>query len=266
MRLEGKPILITGASSGIGAATAMACARAGMPVALAARRVEKLAEVAARIRGAGGKALAVQCDVTRPSECAQAVAQTTREFGSLYAVFANAGYGFESPVLESSDEDIRALFETNFFGTLHTIRAAMPVLQSAGAGHVLICSSALSKVGTPYFAAYSASKAMQDHFSRALRIEIAGGGVHVSSVHPVRTTTEFSGEVARRSGGSRRLDKSAAGLVQTAERVADAVVACLKRPKPEVWTSLPVRVMMGLGTAWPGLTDRLMRRMFVRKG
>src|SRR5882724_761167 len=123
--LTGKPIAITGASSGIGRATAIACAAAGMPVALGARRVEKLESAVREITAAGGRAIAVPTDVDKPEDCRRLVDRTVAEFGSIYAVFANAGYGFEKAMADTTDAELRAIFETNFFGTMNTIRPAM---------------------------------------------------------------------------------------------------------------------------------------------
>src|ERR1044071_3959181 len=174
MDLSGKPIAITGASSGIGRATAAACAAAGMPVALGARRLEKLQAAVDEIRRAGGRAIAVEMDVDRPRDCDAFVERTVGEFGSIHAVFANAGYGLERPIAAITDAELRAIFETNFFGTMNTIRPALAAMK--GAGHVLVCSSCLAKVGTPFVGAYSATKAAQDHIARAMRIEMRGTG------------------------------------------------------------------------------------------
>src|SRR5262249_14183400 len=119
--LSGKPIAITGASSGIGMVTALYCARAGMPVVVGARREDRLRGLVAGTRGEGGRAVAVACDVDRPEDCHGLVDATVREFGSIYSVFANAGYGTYTPVHEMSDADVRAMFQTNFYGTLATI-------------------------------------------------------------------------------------------------------------------------------------------------
>jgi short-subunit dehydrogenase len=267
--LTGLPIAITGASSGIGAATAVACARAGMPVAIGARRVDKLRSVAERVRAAGGRVVEVETDVTRPDECRRFVDRTVEAFGSVYAVFANAGYGFESAVHETSEEQLRAIFETNFYGTLNTIRPAVERMLASeprrgSRGHVLICSSCLAKVGVPYLSAYSATKAAQNHIGRAMRHELEGRGVRVSTVHPIGTRTEFFDQSAKRTGDNTLDSRSPDWMMQPPERVADAVVRCLRRPRAEVWTSLPSRLLFALPNLVPGLTDYAMRA-FVRK-
>jgi short-subunit dehydrogenase len=257
--LTNLPIAITGASSGIGAATALACAKAGMPVAIAARRADKLADVATKIKQAGGRVITVNCDVTKPEECATLIDATVREFGSIYSVFANAGYGVEQSFLSQTDEEIRAMFETNFWGSVNVIRPALAHMTKAGNGHVLWCSSCLAKIGLPMYSSYCASKAMQDHFARATRHELRSAGIFVSSVHPIGTKTEFFEKVEGR--GAKLLSKSPERFMQPASRVADAVVACLRKPKGEVWTSLPMRMGLGFAGMFPRLADFALARM-----
>lgn len=264
--LEGLPIAITGASSGIGRATAIACARAGMPVALAARRVEKLGHAAAEIAAMGGRAIVVPCDVANKAECEALVERTVEAFGSIYSVFANAGYGVEGPVHEMSQAALRDIFEVNFFGSMNCITPALPHMRRAGRGHIHFCSSCLSKIGTPYFAAYSATKAAQDHFARAMRHELAPQGIRVSSVHPIGTRTEFFEQTAGRSDNAALALRTPEGFLQPPERVARAVVACLRRPRGEVWTSLPIRVGLGLSIMMPRLTDVALRWAMRRRG
>lgn len=263
--LKGRPICITGASSGIGLATAIECARAGMPVVLAARRVDRLGEAAERVRAEGGRALALACDVADADACRRMVEACVGEFGSVYAVFANAGYGVEKPIHVMSDEEMRSMFEVNFFGTMNAVRPALPHMLGAGEGHVLICSSCLAKFALPYFGAYSATKAAQNHISRAMRLELEPHGVHVSSVHPIGTRTEFHETVEKMSGGAPLMRHTPDVFVQPAERVARAVVGCLRRPRAEVWTSLFVRLGMAVSMASPALADMSVRGMVRRR-
>lgn len=261
--LRGKPLAITGASAGIGWHTALAAAAAGMPVALGARREDRLHELAAIIRAAGGRALVRRCDVTSPDDCRALVDGAIAEFGSLYAAFANAGYGIEGDVLDTPDAAWREIIETNFFGSLHLLRPAATHMLGRGEGHLLLCSSVVSKLGIPTMAAYSASKAMQDHAGRAMRIELAGR-LHVSTVHPIGTDTEFSRVVQERAGGRPRSARAPTLVRQTPERVADAVIACLRRPRGEVWTSWPARMIAAFAAAAPETADAILRRKFPR--
>lgn len=262
--LAGKPIAITGASSGIGRATAIAAARAGMPVVLGARRLDKLQEVADQITAQGGRAVAHAVDVDDPESSAAFVRRGIEAFGGLYSVFANAGYGLEGSVQHVTDEQLRAIIQTNFWGTLNVIRPALPHLLERRQGHVLICSSCVSKVGLPLHSAYSLTKAMQDHIGRAMRIELLGTGVHVSTVHPIGTLTEFSARTADRSGGVRKALRTPKSMMQPPELVADRIVRCLRRPIGEVWTSTTMRLSLGLLTAFPSVGDWYLARRLRR--
>lgn len=260
--LYAKPIAITGASSGIGRATASACARAGMFVAVMARRGDMLDEVVAEIHESGGRATSFVGDVTDPDACKGFITHAQKELGPLHAVFANAGYGQEEPTWSMSEAALRDIFETNFWGSLNTVRPALPGMLERKRGHVIFCSSCLSKIGLPMFGAYSATKACQDHFGRAMRHELKASGVHVSTVHPIQTRTEFSSALLERSGKTARAENPAGrGFIQPAETVADAVVKCLKKPRGEVWTSTSARLAMALATASPWLADRAVARM-----
>ena len=260
--LHAKPIAITGASSGIGRATALACAQHGMFVALMARREDRLDELAREIRDSGGRASVFAGDVADADACAEFIAHAERELGPLHAVFANAGFGYEKPTWSTPENELRTIFEVNFWGALNTIRPALPGMIERRAGHLLLCSSCLSKLSVPCYGAYSATKACQDHFARAMRLELRSKGVHVSSVHPVGTRTEFFETAAEHSGGDLRLmDRTRDSFMQPPEKVANAVVRCLKKPKGEVWTSVPARLGFAAATAFPGITDFVLGKM-----
>lgn len=255
IELRGKSILITGASSGIGRATALACARAGMKVAAAARRADRLESLVSEIRSGGGEGMPLALDVTDAKACEEGVQRTSEAFGGLYAVFANAGYGVERAVHEMSDADVRAMFEANLFGCLNVIRPALPGMIERRAGHVLMCASSIGKVGIPYYGVYCATKAAQTTIGRAMRHELSPMGVHVSTVHPVLTRTEFAEVSQSLSGGVRMADRMPKLMMQTPERVASAVVACLRRPRGEVWTSWTSRLAMGALSTFPLIAD-----------
>ena len=273
--LRGKPIIITGASSGIGAATALACAQAGMPVALAARRLDKLEALVQRLRASGAHAIAVQTDVTDPAQCAALVDRAERELGSTYAVFANAGYGVEQTIEGMTDAEVREMFEVNFFGSLNVIRPVLARLRSRALspdgtprGHVLWCSSCLANLPTPYCGVYSATKAAQQHLSRAMRTELRSDRIEVSSVQPIGTRTEFFETAVSRSPSPRVMDTKDSPFMQDASVVAGRVVRCLCRPRAEVWTGLPaiaLRLVMAGAAFMPNLADPLIGRAIARR-
>jgi short-subunit dehydrogenase len=282
-----KLIIITGASSGIGAATARACARAGMDVVLAARRVDKLDAVAEEVRGLGRKALTVACDVTVDADVAALYERAWETFGRIDAVFANAGYGLFGTVMETDLQTHRDIFETNYYGTLRTIREAVPYLKKtdanhpagdpgpgnpesgnpgAGLSHILICSSVASEIGVPKFGAYCATKAAQDSVAGAMRGELVDQGIVVSSVHPIGTKTEFGERAREFSLHEREAERGSTpkALSQTADHVAKRIVRCLARPRPEVWPSPVSRFAVAAATACPRFGAWVMKR-YMRK-
>lgn len=263
--LTDKPILISGASSGIGAATAIACARAGMKVALMARREDKLNQIADQI----GKenSCVIVGSVDSDEDCTLALDSCVERFGGLHAVLANAGYGCEEPCHTTTPEDIRAMFETNFFGSLRLVLPAIERFKAQGSGHALMVSSCLSKIGLPHYGTYCATKAAQDYFCRSMRLELHNTGVKVSSVHPIGTKTEFFDEAAKRSGGSLEFAGSTnTRFMQSSERVASAILKCLRKPRGEVWTSHTVRLAMAASVVSPRLTDWALRRALCKQG
>jgi len=269
--LRDRPIAITGASSGIGEATALACSAAGMPVALAARRADRLEDLARRIRASGGRAFVRALDVADADASAAFIADAAAELGGLYAVFANAGYGAEQPVHTMPAADLRRMFEVNLFGSLNVIRPALGVIRAnplppgGRRGHVLWCSSCLALMPVARGGAYTASKAAQHHLSRAMRLELASERVEVSSVHPIGTRTEFSEAMLAGSGRRARIRNTPDLLMQPPSRVADAVVSCLRRPRPEVWPGFRahlIRTLMCAFAMWPTAGDLVRRARF----
>jgi short-subunit dehydrogenase len=256
-------MVVTGASSGIGAATAVACARAGMDAVVHGRQIDRLQQVADQVRECGRAAEIVVGDVTEPGFNRRLLDAAQERFGGFYAVFANAGYGFKKPSHELEMSELRQIFEVNFFAGFELLReAARRLIAQRRPGHLLMCSSAVAKFTLLNFAAYSATKAAQNHFCRAMRLELRPYGIEVASVHPITTRTEFCTRSAEYVGAG--LD-SAAGRrpgwwAQSPQTVADAVVRCLRRPRPEVWTSVGVRLAAGLMTVFPRLMDLVARR------
>lgn len=270
-----RAILITGASSGIGLATARACAAAGMSVMLAARRVDRLESAARGIESAGGHAATVACDVAKTGDCRRAVDACVQRFGAIHAVFANAGYGIQKAALDSDEAEARAIFDVNFFGTLEVVRAAVDAMRRGAAtsdggprGRVLICSSCLGRMPAYHHALYTATKAAQHHLAACLRAELEPEGIAVTSVHPVGTRTEFF-EISAYSGGAgagAMVSQSPAWMMQAPEVVARRIVRCLgkTRPEAEIWpgaAGLAVRLLAAAQTAAPVLLSTTLRGM-----
>jgi short-subunit dehydrogenase len=259
--------IITGASAGIGAATAVELARTGHDLVLVARRRERLAEVAARASDAAKRLVRteiVTADVSHAGSATRILDEAERAFGRFDVVYANAGYGLERPMHRMTSDELRAMFETNFFSSTELCNEAARRLIAAGrGGHLLMCSSCVAKFTLPSFGAYSASKAAQAHVARAMAYELRPYGIMVSSVHPVTTATEFF-EVVREAleDGERQqyaihdLNKF---FVQRPEKVARAIARTIGTSRTEIWTSLPTRVAAGVITAFPWLLDIAVR-------
>ncbi|MFO0829350.1 MAG: SDR family oxidoreductase [Phycisphaerales bacterium] len=261
--LDDLVFVVTGASSGIGRATALEAAKAGMNVVVTARRADRLTEVVAAIEGCGRRAHAVVGDVADAGFSKRLLDETDRALGRADAVFANAGFGAERRVLDFGDEEIRRLFEVNLFAATDLLReAARRMIERRRGGHLLMCSSCVARFTLPGYGPYAATKAAQLMIARSMRYELREHGIEVSTVHPVATRTEFF-EVA--ASGTTNVDAArGAGavsnhapslFVQPPERVARAVIACLRRPRPEVWTSFGARVGAGLFTVFPTIGD-----------
>jgi short-subunit dehydrogenase len=182
-RLKDKVALITGASSGIGAALAVEYARQGADVVLTARRSDRLEEVAERVRGHGCRALAVTCDVTVDGDLERATAAAVESFGRIDRVIANAGFGVSKPLSKLELEDYRRQFETNVFGVLRTVYATRDALEQSR-GCLAIIGSVAGYVAMPGSSPYSMSKAAVHKLAESLRHEFARFGVGVTSIVP----------------------------------------------------------------------------------
>jgi short-subunit dehydrogenase len=176
-------VLITGASSGIGAALALEWARQGADVALAARRVDRLDALARDCQAVGARAVVIPCDVTRDGDCEQAVARTRSALGRIDVVVANAGFGVMGAFEKLALEDYRRQFETNVFGVLRTAHASLAEL-TATRGRLVVIGSVSGHVASPGASAYAMSKFAVRALSEALRAEWRGRGVSVTLITP----------------------------------------------------------------------------------
>lgn len=256
MALNGRVAVITGASSGIGLAVSQQLAREGVAVVMGARRAERLESAAADIRAAGGKADTLAMDVTSEADVTRLVERAQQVFGRLDIMICNAGFGFYGTVEETPGETMRRMMDVNFMGTFYGARAALPVFRAAGRGHLLIVSSIVGQRGIAQMSGYSATKAAQVGFAEALRTEFAGSDIHVSVVYPVSTDTEFKYAMERDFGHS----VSGLGPKQSVDDVARAMVACLRRPSPEVYPHAWSRGLAIVNAIAPGFADRLVRK------
>jgi short-subunit dehydrogenase len=256
--LVGKVALVTGASSGIGAATAKALAREGTRVALLARREDRLEEVADEIRRMPGHAMVCPADVTDREAVKAAVERVLGQWKRIDLLVNNAGRGIAAPLEATTPEDLRALLEVNLVSVLTLTQAVLPGMLKHASGHIINVSSVAGRRGLPLRSAYNATKFALVGLSESLRQELQGTGVHVSIVYPIFTETEFHAVELKKAEPKRY------GPVQTAEQVARAIVGCARSPRPEVYPYPPARILAALNALAPGLVDRLMARLMRR--
>src|SRR5437773_10734379 len=236
-------VVITGASSGIGRATAVRLARDGAAVVMCARRADRLEAAAADVRAAGGEALPIVADVTRADEVRRLVDAAVERFEHIDVMVCNAGFGIAGAIDDITPDQMQKLVDVNFMGTYHAVRAVLPIFRRRNRGHVIVVSSIVGKRGVPYMGAYAATKFAQAGLAECLRSELVGSDIHVTVVFPVSTETEFAGVMARESGKA----TEARGPRQHAGAVADAIARAIARPVRD--TPFPINRPAGRAVA-----------------
>jgi Short-chain alcohol dehydrogenase of unknown specificity len=259
--LKDKVVLITGASSGFGAAAAKQFAREGCKIVLAARRIERLEEMAAEIRALRGEALPLSVDVTQPAQIDAMVKASINHYDRIDILFNNAGFGrldwFE---LLDPVNDIQAQINVDLVGVIWTARAVLPQMYRQGSGHIINMSSLAGWAAPPLYTVYSAAKFGVRGFTEALRREAAPFGVKVSAVYPGGAATEFQSHIGQNK--AKRRFKTPAWLSLTADDVARAVVGLAKRPRRSL--ILPWMMMFSLfvNSHFTGLSDSVQAKAF----
>lgn len=220
--LNGTVAAITGASSGIGAASARALAAEGVSLVLGARRVERLQEIADEV---DSEVAVVQMDVRNPEDATRLVEEAYNRFGRLDALVANAGIGAYGGIMDLTDEQLEEMMDTNVGGTVWPIRAAVPGLVEAGGGDIVIVASVAGLRGAADEAVYAATKFAQVGLAGALDRELREKGVRVSTLCPGGVATEFA------MGAGRTPDMPGLDEMMRPEDIAAAVVTVLKQPR-----------------------------------
>jgi short-subunit dehydrogenase len=253
--IKGKVAIITGASSGIGEATAREFGREGAKVILAARRVDKLQALAQEINSmpTGAETLVVQADLSKLEDIQLLVSQTLERFGRIDILVNNAGFG-RLDWLEKLDpiKDIQAQIDVNVMGVIQTTRQVLPVMMKQRSGSIINMCSMAGLVATPTYSIYAATKHAVHGFSEALRREVKPWGIDVSLVYPGGVVTEFN----QHAGINRKTKASTPKfMLLTAEQVAEAVVKLVRRPRrmliiPWLWS-----VTVFMNKFIPGFVD-----------
>jgi short-subunit dehydrogenase len=253
MDLKGKNVVITGASSGIGRATALEMARRGANVVLAARRADRLDEVAAQCRALGVRALSVPADVTRPEDCRRVIEAA----GEIDVLVNNAGFAIWSAITEADPVALRDMMDTNYFGTVNVTQAALPRMLERGRGTIVNMGSITGLMGFARMSGYCASKFAVVGFSEALRDELIGHGVKVALVCPGTTETEFfvKAEKGKMPGASRLMP------AVKPERVARAVCDAAEDGRYRRILPLLAATYMRMKEVFPRFAHLLFRRV-----
>ena len=227
--LSNQVIAVTGASSGIGEATALACARAGAAVALAARRTERIEALAERIAAEGGRAIAVSTDVGEEDQARAFVARAHAELGRLDVLVNNAGVMLLGPIEHAPTEEWRRMIHANVFGVLYCTHAALPLMRAQGSGHIVNVSSVAGRVARAGSGVYNLTKFGVGAFSESLRQEGVAIGVRVTTIEPGAVATELPGH--NREEVLEQMAKRFAGVTPlAAEDIAGAVLYAIGQP------------------------------------
>ncbi len=228
--LEGKVAAITGASSGIGEATALALVAEGAKVSLGARREDRIAELAERLNA--GRAIAIQTDVTDEGQARAFIERTKEELGRLDFLINNAGVMLLGPVAGADTEHWRRMIEVNLLGLLYCTHAALPIMGEQGSGHIVNVSSVAGRSANMGSAVYNMTKFGVTGFSEALRQEVLHAGVRVTIVEPGFVDTELQGhnELPVVTEAIDRM-RDQMGKVLEAKDIAGAIVNALAQPE-----------------------------------
>jgi short-subunit dehydrogenase len=259
----GRVALVTGASSGIGAALARELARQGAAVVLFARREERLRELAAAISRDGGRALAIAGDVTRRDDLDRAVAAARAAFGRLDVAVANAGFGVSGVLERLTVDDYRRQFEVNVFGVLHTIYATLPDLE-ATRGTLAIVGSVVGHVAPPGNSPYTMSKFAVRALADALRPELAPHGVAVVHVAPGFVASEIRLHDRHDRPRAEARDPVPGWLVMPAETAARQIARAIARRRRELVLTFHGKLALFLDRFAPFLLRPLLARRRLR--
>ena len=248
-------IIITGASSGIGAATACRLAREQVCLTLAARREGRLQALAKEIEGLGSEALIVPTDVTRRADIDRMLQATLERWGRVDVLLNNAGISFDEPLVDLEPEKVRSELAVNLVAVIECAQAVLPAMLRQRSGHIINVASIEGLIATPGSSVYCATKFGVFGFSDALRRQLRGSGVQVSAVCPGYTPSEITPRLKAIVDGSPEAVHHP-GLMPTTY-VADQITKLVKHPRrmmvlPRSWS-----VLVTMAFLFPGLADRL---------
>jgi NADP-dependent 3-hydroxy acid dehydrogenase YdfG len=232
-KLVGKVALVTGASSGIGAATALALAAEGAAVAIAARRLDRLETTAQVIRANGGKVLAIATDVTEKEQIRKLIATVQLEWGQIDILVNNAGVMLLSAVDGANTEEWKQMIDVNLLGLMYATHAVLPLMKAQGGGHIVNVSSVAGRFAFTNCAVYNATKFGVNGFSDALRQEVSRDKIRVTIVEPGVVATELTSHITATDIRERAQQRLQTNIVLQSDDIADAIVYAVTQ-KPHI--------------------------------
>lgn len=255
--------VVTGASRGIGRATALALARRGALTVPLARSADQLRELEAEIEQGGGRARAVIADVTNDTGLRSALAGVARDLGPVEILVANAGIGCRGEIIDLDPGDLRQVFDVNFFGVVSSVQAVLPGMLKRRSGSIVLVSSVAGKRAFPQAGGYAASKWALQALAESLRHEVWGSGVHVATVCPGPVVTGFQRSLVGRAAAAEPRWRP---FALTADQTADVILEVIEHRKREVVVSWPYRLALPLlAITWPYLSPFLQVALRVRR-
>lgn len=259
VNLQGKVVLITGASSGFGRESAHLFAQEGCKVALAARRLNRLQELASQIQDRGGEAIVIPVDVTRQAEIDLMIRSIMDIYGRIDILFNNAGFG-SIDFLEDLDpeRDINIQVQVNLTGLMLVTQAVLPHMISQGEGHIINMASVAAWIPSPTFSVYSATKAGVRAFSNALRREVMQHNIKVSAIYPAPAITEFGWNEIR----LHRMPAWFKFIFIPAEKISQRVVDLAERPRRSVTIPFWFRLIGFFDLVVPGVVDWFVKMLY----
>lgn len=249
MQIKNSVIIVTGASAGIGRATAVSLAQRGANVVVTARRADRLQALVTELESYPGQRLAIPGDIGQDSFVHELIAQTVAAYGRVDVLINNAGLGHHSRLAEIPAQDLQTVFGVNVMGLVYAIQAVVPQMRQQGYGQIINISSVVGQRPLPMSGAYCASKTAVNFLSRSLRMELRRHNITVTLVYPGLTATEFSDVKLGKSGsrfGMRGIP---------AKRVAEKIAGAIDKNETEVYVTWYDRVIVHASRLFPRTLD-----------
>ena len=224
MEIRGSVILVTGASSGIGEATAKLASQQGARLVLVARRQDRIEALASEL----GDAIAVRCDVTDASQVATAVQTAKKHFGRIDVLVNNAGQGLQASIEDIKEQEYRELLNLNVIAPLIAMQAVIPLMREQGNGSIVNVSSGIIFTPMPNTGAYNSSKAAFANLSNIARAELSGSGIAVSTLYPFITRSEFIDSLKAGSEEAKEMEAGVANYRHEPEQVAEKILELIR--------------------------------------